>query len=156
MPDVHSPLQRSYNMSRIRGRDTTPEKIVRSLLRAEGCHYRSNVGNLPGKPDILLPALRIAVFVHGCFWHRHKDCRFTTNPKSNSEFWESKFARTIERDREHVRALRKSGWRVVVIWECTAKRTPAAARTKLLRAIKISKASRRGSDKVSASKPKRC
>jgi DNA mismatch endonuclease (patch repair protein) len=139
MSDVHSPLQRSYNMSRIRGKNTSPEKIVRSLLRANGYRYRSNVKGLPGKPDIVLPALKIAVFVHGCFWHRHKDCRFTTSPKSNIDFWEEKFLRTVERDREHVRALKKSGWRVVVIWECTTKGTPAAARSKLLRAIRASK-----------------
>jgi DNA mismatch endonuclease, patch repair protein len=142
MSDVHSPSQRSYNMSRIRGRDTAPERIVRSLLRAEGCRYRTNVGNLPGKPDIVLSGLRIAVFVHGCFWHRHKHCQFTTNPKSNVEFWEAKFARTIERDREHVRALKKSGWRVVTIWECAARRSPDAVRNKLLRAIKASRSSR--------------
>jgi DNA mismatch endonuclease, patch repair protein len=142
MSDVHSPAQRSYNMSRIRGKDTTPEKIVRSLLRAEGCRYRTNVGNLPGKPDIVLPRLRIAVFVHGCFWHRHKNCRFTTNPKSNAEFWAGKFARTVERDREHVRALKKSSWRVVTVWECAAKRSPDAVRNKLLRAIKASRSSR--------------
>jgi DNA mismatch endonuclease (patch repair protein) len=142
MPDIHSPAQRSYNMSRIRGSDTIPEKIVRSLLRAEGCRYRTNVRNLPGKPDIVLPALKIAVFVHGCFWHRHKNCRFTTNPKSNSEFWVGKFARTVERDHEHVRALKKSGWRVVTVWECAAKRSPGAVRSKLLRAINARRLSR--------------
>ena len=135
MPDVHSPIQRSYNMSRIRGKDTTPEKIVRSLLRDQGCRYRTNVRSLPGKPDVVLPALRIAVFVHGCFWHRHKNCRFTTNPKSNSAFWIAKFTRTIERDREHVRALQKSGWKVVTVWECAANQRPNAVRDKLLRAI---------------------
>jgi DNA mismatch endonuclease, patch repair protein len=142
MPDVHSPAQRSYNMSRIRGTDTTPEKIVRLLLRAEGYRYRTNVRNLPGKPDIVLSALKIAVFVHGCFWHRHKSCRFTTNPKSNSEFWVAKFARTVERDRVHVRALKKSGWRVVTVWECAAKRSPDAVRNKLLRAINAGRPSR--------------
>jgi DNA mismatch endonuclease (patch repair protein) len=142
MSDVHSPAQRSYNMSRIRGKDTAPEKIVRSLLRAEGCRYRTNDRNLPGKPDIMLPALKIAVFVHGCFWHRHKNCRFTTNPKSNSDFWVGKFARTVERDRENVRALKKSGWRVVTVWECAAKRSPDAVRNKLLRAINASRSLR--------------
>jgi G:T-mismatch repair DNA endonuclease (very short patch repair protein) len=92
--------------------------------------------------DIVLPVLRIAVFVHGCFWHRHKNCRFTTSPKSNSEFWVRKFARTVERDREHVRALKKSGWRVVTVWECNAKRSPDAVPNKLLRAIKASRLSR--------------
>lgn len=139
MPDVHTPAQRSYNMSRIRGKDTNPEKVVRSLLRAEGCRCRTNVRDLPGKPDLVLPSLRIAIFVHGCFWHRHKNCRFTTNPVSNSAFWIKKFARTVERDREHVRALRKSGWQVLTVWECAAKRRPAAVRNRLLRAINASR-----------------
>jgi DNA mismatch endonuclease (patch repair protein) len=132
MADVHSVKQRSYNMSRIRGRDTHPERIVRSLLRAQGYRYRCNVTDLPGKPDVILPALRAAIFVHGCFWHRHRDCRFTANPKSNSEFWEQKFSRTIERDREHTKALRKLGWKVIVIWECSLKEKPAAVRRKIL------------------------
>lgn len=142
MSDVHSPTQRSYNMSRIRGADTAPEKIVRSLLRAEGCRFRTNVSNLPGKPDIVLPAFRIAIFVHGCFWHRHKSCRFTTNPKLNSEFWVGKFARTVARDREHVRALKKMGWRIVTVWECAAKKRPDAVRNKISRAMKVSRSSR--------------
>jgi DNA mismatch endonuclease (patch repair protein) len=132
MADVHSPSQRSFNMSQIRGKNTIPEKAVRSLLREEGIRYSANVKNLPGKPDIVLRASRTVIFVHGCFWHRHRGCRFTTNPKSNSEFWQTKFARTIERDRQAVRALKKLGWRVTVVWECTTKRNPAALRKKLL------------------------
>src|ERR1700733_14167539 len=132
MSDVHSPSQRSYNMSRIRGTNTLPEKAVRSLLRAEGYRFRSNVANLPGKPDVILPALRIAIFVHGCFWHRHVGCRFATNPKSNSDFWTQKFSRTVERDRAHAKALKKLGWKVVVIWECAIKNDPAGIRRKIL------------------------
>jgi DNA mismatch endonuclease, patch repair protein len=139
MSDVHSPSQRSYNMSQIRGKDTTPEKIVRSLLRADGCRYRSNVTRLPGKPDVVLTEHRIAVFVHGCFWHRHKSCRFTTNPKSNSNFWKDKFARTLERDRQNVRALKKLGWQVIIIWECSTRRTPVAVRKRLRHAITLSR-----------------
>jgi DNA mismatch endonuclease, patch repair protein len=139
MTDVHSPSQRSYNMSRIRGRDTSPEKIVRSLLRAEGVRYRSNAENLPGKPDIVLPGSRIAILVHGCFWHRHKNCNFTTNPKTNSEFWEKKFARTVVRDRENVRALKKLGWKVLVIWECNINKSSAAVRRKILTALRPSR-----------------
>jgi DNA mismatch endonuclease, patch repair protein len=139
MPDVHSPSQRSYNMSRIRGTNTLPEKAVRSLLRAEGYRFRSNVANLPGKPDITLPALQIAIFVHGCFWHRHEGCRFATNPKSNSEFWTEKFSRTVERDREHAKALKKLGWKVVVIWECAIKNDAAGIRRKILALAKPKK-----------------
>lgn len=132
MVDVHSVRQRSYNMSRIRGRDTGPEKIIRSLLRAEGYRYRTNVANLPGKPDIILPAFRTAIFVHGCFWHRHRDCRFATSPKSNPTFWEQKFLRTIERDRENAIGLKKLGWKVAVVWECSLKSKPAAVRKKIV------------------------
>src|SRR4051812_27880089 len=98
MVDVHTAKQRSYNMSQIRGKDTTPEKIVRSILRAEGYRCRYHVASLPGKPDIVIADSRIAIFVHGCFWHRHKNCRFTTSPKSNAAFWQAKFSRNIERD----------------------------------------------------------
>jgi DNA mismatch endonuclease (patch repair protein) len=145
MTDVHSPSQRSFNMSRIRGKDTTPEKIVRSLLRAEGIRYTSNVKNLPGKPDIVLRGSRTAIFVHGCFWHRHKHCRFTTSPKSNPDFWEAKFARTLERDRENTRSLKKLGWRVIVIWECATRRDPAALRKSLLAKLKTVSSHRRSS-----------
>jgi DNA mismatch endonuclease (patch repair protein) len=137
MTDVHSPSQRSYNMSRIRGKDTRPEKTVRSLLRAEGVRYRSNAKNLPGKPDIVLPTHRIVIFVHGCFWHRHKNCRFTTNPKVNSQFWEAKFARTVERDGQNIRSLKQMGWKVLIVWECSTKKSTAAVRRKLLAALKL-------------------
>jgi DNA mismatch endonuclease, patch repair protein len=142
MTDVHSPLQRSFNMSRIRGKDTIPEKTVRSLLRAEGIRFRSNVQNLPGKPDIVLPAYQTAVFVHGCFWHRHRNCRFTTTPKSNSEFWQAKFARTVVRDRARTRVLRKMGWKVIVVWECTVRLRPDAVRDKILKSINAQQNSR--------------
>jgi DNA mismatch endonuclease (patch repair protein) len=137
MPDVHSPARRSFNMSRIRGKDTIPEKLIQGLLRAEGVRFRANVKHMPGKPDMVLPAYRIAIFVHGCFWHRHTNCRFTTKPKTNPEFWDAKFARTIERDREHMRALKKLGWRVIVIWECAARQKAAAVRRKLRLAMKV-------------------
>jgi DNA mismatch endonuclease (patch repair protein) len=127
-------------MSRIRGKDTKPEKIVRSLLRAEGIRYRSNARTLPGKPDLVLSSLRTVIFVHGCFWHRHKQCRFTTHPKSNSDFWEEKFARTVERDRENVRSLKKAGWQVIVVWECHTRRDPAALREKVLRRLRTIRA----------------
>lgn len=139
MTDVHSPSRRSYNMSRIRGKDTSPEKIVRSLLRAEGIRYRSNVKTLPGQPDLVLPTCRVAILVHGCFWHRHRNCRFTTHPKANSDFWKAKFARTVERDSENVRSLRKLGWKVLIVWECSTRKSTAAVRRKLLAAVKLAK-----------------
>jgi DNA mismatch endonuclease (patch repair protein) len=119
-------------MSRIRGKDTVPERIVRALLRSKGYRYRKNASELPGKPDIVLSSLRVVIFVHGCFWHRHNHCRFATNPKSNVDFWERKFLRTVARDRDNIKALRKLGWKVIVIWECSLQGSASSARRKIL------------------------
>jgi DNA mismatch endonuclease, patch repair protein len=110
--------RRSWNMSRIRDKDTVPERAVRSLLHRLGYRFRLHLSNLPGKPDIVLPKYHIVVFVHGCFWHRHAKCRFAYTPKSNVEFWANKFAQNTERDRKNARRLRKTGWKVYVVWEC--------------------------------------
>jgi len=134
MPDSLTPEHRSWNMSRIRSRDTKPELLVRSLLHGMG--YRFTVKgpgnrNLPGKPDIVLPKYRTVVFVHGCFWHRHKGCKGTTTPKTRTEWWEAKFAGNVERDRRNQRLLRKSGWRVVVIWGCEIENPKYLSQQKL-------------------------
>jgi DNA mismatch endonuclease, patch repair protein len=105
-------------MSGIRGRDTTPEISVRRALSAAGLRYRLHPKALPGRPDIVLPKARTAVFVHGCFWHRHQGCKFAYTPKSNVRFWTEKFASNILRDKAAKAALRKDGWRVFIIWEC--------------------------------------
>ncbi|KAB2735806.1 very short patch repair endonuclease [Brucella anthropi] len=118
MADVHTPAQRSFNMSRIKGKDTQPEIWLRSLLHSAGFRFRLHRKDLPGRPDIVLPGSKVAVFVHGCYWHRHEGCRYTTTPASNTQFWEQKFARTIERDAENIVALQDAGWKVVVAWEC--------------------------------------
>ncbi len=118
MADVHSPAQRSFNMSRIKGKDTKPELWLRSLLHSAGFRFRLHRKDLPGRPDIVLPGSNVAVFVHGCYWHRHEGCRYTTTPSSNTQFWEKKFSRTIERDAEDIVALKDAGWKVVVVWEC--------------------------------------
>ncbi len=118
MVDTLSPEHRSWNMSRIRGRDTKPEKLVRSLLHRMGYRYRICRSDLPGKPDIVLPRYRTAIFVHGCFWHRHEGCQFAYNPKSRTEFWQGKFQRNVERDREVKAELEQLGWRVLYVWEC--------------------------------------
>ena len=120
MSDRISPEHRSWNMSRIRGADTDPELKVRSWLFSHGFRYRKNDKRLPGKPDIVLPKYHTVIFVHGCFWHRH-GCKDTTMPKTRTDFWETKFARNVERDQEHVRALTEAGWNVIVIWECELK-----------------------------------
>ena len=107
-------------MSRIRSRDTGPELLVRSALHRAGYRFRLHSKDLPGRPDIVLPKYHTVVFVHGCFWHRHKGCRFAYTPKSRVAFWNNKFRGNIERDRRTSTALRKLGWRVVTVWECQA------------------------------------
>jgi DNA mismatch endonuclease (patch repair protein) len=108
-------------MSRIRSKDTAPEKTVRSILHGMGYRFRLHVRDLPGTPDIVLPRHKIAVFVHGCFWHRHPGCKYAYTPKSRQEFWSAKFQANIERHDAVVRRLMDSGWSVLVIWECETR-----------------------------------
>jgi DNA mismatch endonuclease, patch repair protein len=105
-------------MSRIKGRDTQPERLVRSLLHSMGYRFRLHAKRLPGKPDVILPKYRIAILVHGCFWHRHTGCRNCTTPTNNQAFWLEKLQGNAARDRRNLRALRMLGWRPVVVWEC--------------------------------------
>lgn len=114
--------RRSWNMSRIKGKDTKPELAVRSALHCAGYRFRVNRKDLPGKPDIVLPKFRTVIFVHGCFWHRHKGCKMSYSPKSNVEFWQEKFSATVARDKKAISALEISGWRVIVAWECEIKK----------------------------------
>ena len=120
--DHLTPKMRSWNMSRIRGKDTKPEVLVRSLLHRAGYRFRKNVKSLPGKPDIVLPKYKTVIFVHGCFWHRHKGCKDATTPKSNKAFWKKKFECNIANDKNHARDLKKLGWKVVTVWECQLKK----------------------------------
>ena len=117
MADVHTPEKRSYNMSRIRSKDTKPEEKVRKYLFAQGFRYRKNVRSLPGCPDIVLPKYKTVIFVQGCFWHMH-DCGRFHWPASNQEYWEPKIKRNVERDKANQEALRKAGWKVLVVWVC--------------------------------------
>lgn len=109
---------RSWNMSHIRGRDTSPERSVRSLLHGMGYRFRLHPRELPGKPDLVLPRHRTAVFVHGCFWHRHAGCRFAYTPRTRTAFWQGKFSANRVRDRKVVGELKAQGWHVIVVWEC--------------------------------------
>ena len=121
MPDVHTPKQRSHNMSRIRGKDTKPEIKVRKLLHGMGYRFRLHRKDLPGKPDIVLPRYQTVIFVHGCYWHRHS-CRYGKPvPETNRQFWEDKFEANIKRDKRNQSELKSLGWNVVVIWECETK-----------------------------------
>lgn len=118
MADVVDPATRSRMMAGIRGKNTRPERIVRSFLHLRGFRFRLHRKDLPGRPDIVLPKYRTAIQVHGCFWHRHPGCRFATTPSSNAEFWQAKFAENVDRDARHEAALRQLGWRVLTVWEC--------------------------------------
>ena len=122
MPDKLTPEKRSWNMSRIKGKDTAIELKVRKYLFSRGYRFRKNDRRLPGTPDIVLPKYRTAVFINGCFWHRHIGCAKTTTPKSNLDFWERKFDRTIANDRRNYAELEKQGWNVIVLWECELKK----------------------------------
>lgn len=118
MTDRLTGKERSWNMSRIRSRNTRPEIIARSILHCLGYRFRLHRNDLPGSPDIVLPKYRTVIFAHGCFWHRHKNCRYAYNPKSRTGFWRKKFRENVERDKRTRLALRRSGWKVIVVWEC--------------------------------------
>jgi DNA mismatch endonuclease (patch repair protein) len=120
--DVLTPEQRHKNMSAIHGKDTKPEVWLRKKLFEQGYRYRKNVKNIPGHPDIWLAKYNTVIFIHGCFWHRHKDCKFASMPKSRTEFWMDKFNRNIERDNEVREELQVIGIKTLVVWECTIKR----------------------------------
>lgn len=121
MADVHDADTRSYNMSCVKSKNTKPEIWVRKYLFACGFRYRINVKKLPGTPDIVLPKYKTAIFVNGCFWHGHKNCRYFVIPKTRTEWWLDKINRNIDRDQANILALKKSGWRVITIWECQLK-----------------------------------
>ena len=127
MTDTFTPEKRSSVMGRIKGRDTKPEKIVRSLLHRMGYRFRLQRRDLPGRPDIVLPKYQTVIFVHGCFWHGHRGCGRAKRPISNTDFWNTKIDRNIERDAETQAALRAAGWRVLTLWQCKMKDTEALA-----------------------------
>lgn len=116
--DRISPEKRSWNMSRIKSKNTTPERIVRSFLHENGFRFRLHSKILPGSPDIVLPKYKTVIEVRGCFWHRHPGCRQSTTPTTNVEFWQEKFSRNVERDRNTEKRLKELGWRLIVIWQC--------------------------------------
>lgn len=120
--DVHSKEVRSYNMSMIKGKDTKPEELVRKFLFSKGLRYRKNVKRLSGSPDIVLTKYKTAIFVNGCFWHGHKNCKYFVMPKSNTDFWKEKISKNIERDSLTYHKLSELGWNVIVVWECELKK----------------------------------
>jgi DNA mismatch endonuclease (patch repair protein) len=116
-------------MSNIRSKDTKPEKILRSALHRQGFRFRIHHKDLPGKPDIVLPKYNAIIFVHGCFWHYHKDCREGRVPSTNPAFWKEKLEKNVEKDERHRMALEKMGWRVAVVWECEVNTSDALTLT---------------------------
>ena len=121
MTDIVDRAKRSEMMSRIRGRDTKPELIVRRIAHRLGYRFRLHRRDLPGSPDLVFPRHRAVIMVHGCFWHRHPGCKYAAMPKTRVQFWENKFDQNVVRDRRNQSALRDLGWRVLVIWECETK-----------------------------------
>ncbi len=121
MADVHDKATRSYNMSRIRNKDTKPEILVRKFLFANGFRYRLNDKKLPGKPDIVLPKYKTAIFVNGCFWHGHENCKYFKLPATRTEWWKEKIEGNIKNDIKKHNQLREEGYKVIVIWGCEVK-----------------------------------
>ena len=126
--DILTKEKRSWNMSRIRGKDTKPEVIVRSLLHKMGYRFRLHVKTLTGCPDIVLPKYKAVIFVHGCFWHRHPGCKYAYTPKSRQDFWTKKFQKTVERHEIVTRELEGQGWNTLVLWECETANTEKISR----------------------------
>lgn len=128
MTDTLSPKERSERMSLIRGKDSAPEMKLRRLVHGMGFRYRLHVRGLPGKPDLVFPARRALIFMHGCFWHRHEGCKLARLPKSKLDFWETKLEANRQRDLLHQQQLRELGWRVLVMWECEMGDTERVSR----------------------------
>jgi len=122
MVDKVSKEIRSYNMSQIKSKDTKPEIIVRSYLFSKGLRFRKNDKRYPGSPDVVLPKYNTVIFVHGCFWHLHENCKYAVMPKSNVEFWQKKLYRNRERDENNKNKLEELGWKVLIVWECQLKK----------------------------------
>lgn len=121
MADVHNQQTRSYNMSQIKGKNTKPEMLVRKFLFAHGYRYKLHDKKLPGKPDIVLPKYKTVIFVHGCFWHGHTNCKYYVVPKTNTDWWLNKINRNIANDAKAVKALKRDGWKIITVWECKLK-----------------------------------
>jgi len=121
MADVHDKDTRSYNMSRISGKDTKPEIMIRKFLHSNGFRYSLHRKDLPGKPDLVLPKYNSVIFVHGCFWHAHEDCKYFKIPETRTDWWKQKLYANKERDEKHIQKLEEMGWSVIVVWECELK-----------------------------------
>lgn len=121
MTDVHEPAVRSYNMSQIKSKNTKPELVVRKFLYSNGFRFRVHENSLPGKPDIVLKKYHTVIFVNGCFWHRHQNCKYFTEPKTNAKWWLEKIEKNVIKDETSQTRLKEMGWDVIIIWECQLK-----------------------------------
>ena len=130
--DVHNKEIRSYNMSRIKGKNTKPEEVVAKYLFAKGFRYRRNVKGLPGTPNIVLKKYRTVIFVNGCFWHCHEGCKWFVLPETNAEFWKKKFDCNRERDKQNYKKLQDDGWNVIIVWECEIRHSDRKMRLETL------------------------
>lgn len=135
MPDIMTPAQRSRATSKVRGKDTGIERFVRSALHRRGFRFKKNVADLPGRPDIVLPKYRTVIFVHGCFWHGHKNCKASKLPETRREFWDQKISGNIVRDEKHTKALLDAGWKVLTVWECSLKYKSASDRDTVVQTL---------------------
>ena len=135
MADKLTPSKRSWNMSRIRGKDTKIEVKVRQYLFSQGFRYRKNVTDMPGKPDIVLPRYRTVIFIHGCYWHRHEGCKNCSIPGTNQEFWLQKFQKNVENDLKHKTQLETAGWKVLILWECQIEKDFDSLMEKLVKEL---------------------
>jgi len=135
MADSLTAERRSWNMSRIRSRDTGPELTLRSMLHRAGFRFRLHDRSLPGTPDIVMKKHRTVILVHGCYWHRHEGCRNASTPSSRTDFWQDKFAATVARDKRNIEALKELGWKPVVVWECDLKKRPEQVMAEIRRKL---------------------
>lgn len=136
MADVHTKEIRSKNMAAIKSKNTKPEMLVRRFLHANGFRYKLHDKTLPGKPDIVLPKYKTVIFIHGCFWHGHKNCKYYVVPKTRTEWWLNKINGNIANDKKAVSALKKDGWKMIMLWECNLKpKTISRTLTSLLKKI---------------------
>lgn len=137
MSDVHNKTTRSYNMSRIKGRDTKPEMLVRRWLFRNGLRYRLHDKKLPGKPDLVFVKQKTVLFINGCFWHGHEECKYFKVPRTRTDWWLEKITKNVERDINNYRVLTESGWQIVILWECELKQDSNKILEELLLKLKL-------------------
>lgn len=132
MADVHNKATRSYNMSRVKSKNTGPELLVRSFLHGKGFRYKLHDASLPGRPDLVLPKYKTVIFIHGCFWHGHSGCKYSSLPKTRAEWWSHKIETNVSHDLQATASLAEAGWRIVTIWGCELKPKQVASTLKRL------------------------